>query len=99
MIARHWRGIARATAADAYIEHLRVETFPALAQLPGFLNASILRRDVPLGVEFLIVSYWESLERISAFAGPDLEAAVVSAVVQGMMVEFDTRARHYEVSL
>jgi len=54
---------------------------------------------VPLGVEFLIVSYWESLERISAFAGPDLEAAVVPAVVQGMMVEFDTRARHYEVSL
>ena len=32
MIARHWRGIARATAAAAYIEHLRVETFPALAQ-------------------------------------------------------------------
>ncbi len=99
MIARHWRGIARATAAAAYIEHLRVETFPALAQLPGFLSASILRRDVPLGVEFLIVTYWESLERISAFAGPDLEAAVVPAVVQGMMVEFDTRARHYEVSL
>ena len=99
MIARHWRGIARATAADAYIEHLRVETFPALTQLPGFLSASILRRAVPLGVEFLIVTYWESLERIGAFAGPDLEAAVVPEVVQGMMVEFDTRARHYEVSL
>ena len=99
MIARHWRGIARATDAEAYVEHLRVETFPALAQLPGFLSASILRREVPLGVEFLIVTNWESLESISAFAGRDVETAVVPAVVQGMMVEFDTRARHYQVSL
>ena len=81
MIARHWRGIARAAAADAYLDHLRDETFPALRRLHGFLSASILRRDVPLGVEFLIVTNWESLEAIRAFAGEDVETAVVPPVV------------------
>jgi heme-degrading monooxygenase HmoA len=99
VIARHWRGIARAAVADAYVEHLRVETFPSLAHLPGFRSASILRRDVARGVEFLVVTNWDSLESIRAFAGPDVETAVVPAVVQAMMVEFDTRARHYEVSV
>jgi hypothetical protein len=40
---------------------------------------------------------WKSREAIQAFAGPDLEAAVVPAVVRDMMVEFDERVRHYDV--
>jgi len=36
---------------------------------------------------------------IESFAGEDAEAAVVPLVAQSMMVEFDARARHYEVVL
>jgi heme-degrading monooxygenase HmoA len=97
MIARHWRGVARRERAEAYIEHLRAETFPALARLPGFLSASILRRRVPEGEEFLVITNWESLAAIRAFAGEDVEGAVVPDTVQEMMVSFDRTARHYEV--
>jgi len=45
------------------------------------------------------VTVWESLEAIRSFAGEDSEAAVVPLVAQAMMVEFDARARHYEVVL
>jgi hypothetical protein len=31
MIARHWRGLARTDAADAYVEHLRTDTFAECA--------------------------------------------------------------------
>ena len=96
-IARHWRGIVRAEAAGEYLEHLRGETFPALSQLRGFLSASIQRRDVPLGVEFLVITNWESIEAIRAFAGSDVEQAVVPQVARHLMVEFETHARHYEV--
>ena len=96
-IARHWRGVVRPGAADAYLEHLRGETFPALQQLGGFLSASVLRRHVPLGIEFLVITNWESIAAIREFAGTDVEAAVVPQVVRDLMVEFDTRARHYEV--
>ncbi|MGH8238894.1 MAG: antibiotic biosynthesis monooxygenase [Steroidobacteraceae bacterium] len=97
MIARHWRGVAKGDCADAYVEHLQSETLPQLVQLPGFHDASILRRDVPQGVEFLVVTVWKSLDAIRGFAGNDVESAVVPAKVQKMMIEYDRRARHYEV--
>jgi heme-degrading monooxygenase HmoA len=97
MIARHWRGVAKREFADAYVEHLHSETFPQLVQLAGFHDASLLRRDVEQGVEFLVVTVWKSLESIRSFAGNDAESAVVPVKVQQMMVEYDRRARHYEV--
>jgi heme-degrading monooxygenase HmoA len=69
MISRHWKGISRRDQADAYVRHLKSETFPTLASIPGFVRASILRRDVANGTEFQIVTVWESLDAIHAFAG------------------------------
>jgi heme-degrading monooxygenase HmoA len=97
MISRHWTGICRRDRADAYIHHLRSETFPLLTTIAGFVRASILMRDVERGTEFQIVTVWESLEAIKSFAGEDAEVAVVPLVAQAMMVEFESRALHYEV--
>jgi heme-degrading monooxygenase HmoA len=97
MITRHWRGIARPEFADEYAAHLRRDTFPQLARINGFIDASILRRKVERGIEFLIVTRWASIDAIRAFAGADAEVAVVPANVQRMMIEYDARARHYEV--
>lgn len=97
MISRQWRGLAKLSSAQAYIEHLQSETFPAIARIPGFAGASILRRTVPEGVEFLIVTQWESLEAIRAFAGANAEDAVVPPKVQDMMIDYDRVVRHYEV--
>ena len=97
MIARHWRGVAKAEYAADYVKHLRAETFPAIRKLPGFVDASILRRSTAEGVEFLIVTHWTSLESIRAFAGDDIEAAVVPEIVQGMMHGYDRVVGHFEV--
>jgi len=97
VISRQWRGLARADQALNYITHLRQETFPALSRLPGFVSASILSRRLDRGTEFLVVTSWRSLGDIASFSGPDLEAAVVPAKVVTMMVEYDDRARHFDV--
>jgi heme-degrading monooxygenase HmoA len=97
MISRQWRGLARSEAAQAYEAHLIQETFPALRKIEGFVDASILKRIVETGVEFLVVTRWSSLEAIAKFSGSDLEAAVVPDKVQRMMVEYDRRVKHYEV--
>jgi heme-degrading monooxygenase HmoA len=97
MISRQWRGLARRSEADRYVAHLRSETFPQLSGIPGFVEASILRRNLPEGVEFLIVTRWHSLDSIRAFAGEDVERAVVPEKVQAMMVRFDATVAHYEV--
>jgi heme-degrading monooxygenase HmoA len=98
MISRHWRGIAKHGEADNYIAHLKTDTFPKLAQIDGFVSASILKRAVTLGTEFLIVTVWKSMDAITRFAGRDAIVAVVPELVQSMMIEYDKQVIHYEVA-
>lgn len=97
MISRQWRGVAKAACAEAYVEHLQTETFPALANISGFIEASILRRAVPGGVEFLVITQWASPGSIQAFAGKNIEQAVVPPQVQEMMITYDRVVHHYDV--
>ena len=90
MISRHSRGLAKSTHADEYVEHLRTETFPQLSNIPGFVNASILKRKVQEGVEFLIVTNWESIKAIEQFSGREPETAVVPEKVRKMMMSTTT---------
>jgi heme-degrading monooxygenase HmoA len=97
MTSRHWKGTVKPNMADAYVRHLKTETLPQLSAVPGFVSATILRRPVEEGTEFQVVTLWESLTAIAAFAGEDVEVAVVPATAQAMMTEFDRRVTHYEV--
>jgi heme-degrading monooxygenase HmoA len=97
MISRQWRGLAHADQSQNYVKHLQTETFPALRKLPGFIGASILSRSVNLGIEIVVITQWESLDCIIKFAGADAEAAVVPGAVAAMMVEYDLRAKHFDV--
>src|SRR5437879_12914471 len=98
MISRQWCGLAKPAHADAYVEHLRKETFPQLSKIPGFIDASILRRKVEKGVEVLIVTRWESIEGIQRFAGRDPDVAVVPAKVREIMTEQDQSVSHTAVA-
>lgn len=97
VISRQWCGVARTNQAENYVAHLRTEVFPSLGKLPGFVSASILCRPQAEGVEFLVVTHWDSLDAIAKFAGADLEAAVVSPHAATMFIEYDRRVRHYEI--
>jgi heme-degrading monooxygenase HmoA len=97
MISRQWRGVAKSSDADRYVFHLKTETFPKLSHIEGFMGASILRRTVADGVEFRIVTTWDSMEAIKRFAGERPETAVVPEQVQAIMVSYDRTVDHYEV--
>ena len=98
MISRHWTGVAKPGRVQEYMDHLKSETFPTIAAIPGFRRASILSREVDDGTEFHIVTLWDSMAAIRTFAGPAPDRAVVPPVVQGLMVRFDDDVRHYEVA-
>jgi heme-degrading monooxygenase HmoA len=89
--------LAHQNRAQDYITHLRTETFPQLRKIPGFVDASILSRPLGAGIEFLIVTRWDSMNALAKFSGSDPEAAVVPAKAADMMIEYDRRARHFEV--
>ena len=97
MIERHWTGIAKKERANEYIDHLLNDTFKKIKEIKGFISASILKKDLSEGVEFLVITKWETLEVIKQFAGEKIEIAVVPKLVQDLMVKYDENVSHFEV--
>jgi len=98
MISRHWTGLAKRERADEYIAHLQNDTFKKLEKISGFISASILKRDLTEGIEFLIITEWETFDAIKQFASIDFNIAVVPALVRDIMVSYDQEVRHYEIN-
>ena len=98
MVARVWRGLAHAAHADAYLAHLTGPVFAGLAALAGHRGGTVLRRDVAGGVEFVVTTYWDSREAITAFAGPDIDRAVVHDDARRVLASWDDTVRHYDVA-
>lgn len=97
MIARHWKGIVKRHETGRYLAHLEAHTFATLSRIEGFRGGSIMRREVETGVEFLVVSEWDSVAAIRLFAGDSAERAVVPPDAREMLVSFDREAVHYEI--
>ena len=99
MIARVWSGAASAANAGAYVAHLHAHVFPELTRIAGHRGAYVLRRPAAAGVAFTVITLWESIDAIRAFAGDDAEAAVVPAGARALLSSWDERAVHWEVAL
>jgi heme-degrading monooxygenase HmoA len=97
MIGRLWLGCAAPDTADAYLEYLRGATLPTLREIAGHEGACVLRRDADGEVEFLVLTLWDSLAAVRAFAGKDYDAAVIPSEAKALLTRFDVRVRHYEV--
>ncbi len=98
MVERHWKGIAKPGFKENYIRYLQNTTFTKLRQLPGFVSAKILTKELYHGgTEFLIITTWESIEHIKAFSGEDYETAVVPTEVAEMMLGHEDFATHYYI--
>jgi heme-degrading monooxygenase HmoA len=98
MIARVWSAQTTAALAPGYAEHLRTQVLPALRRVDGYQGAMLLERTVAGAVEIVVITYWQSIDAIRGFAGPDLEGAVVADEAAALLVEFDRRVKHYEVA-
>lgn len=97
MVVRAWRGYAALTEAQAYPKHLLQSIRPKLEQLAGFRGLYLLRRREPEEIEFLVLTFWESMEAVRAFAGEQPELAVVEPEARAALVRFDRTVQHYEV--
>jgi heme-degrading monooxygenase HmoA len=98
-VARRWNAIASPEGAAKYSAHFAYVVMLALQQIPGFRGALVLQHETPSGqVEIVDITFWESREAITAFAGADISEAVVDATAQGLLQEFDATVTHYEVT-
>jgi heme-degrading monooxygenase HmoA len=99
MICRIWHGWTTPENGDSYERLLRTEIFRGIAKraIPGYRGIELLRRMERESVEFVTLMWFESLEDVRAFAGPDYEVAVVPAAARALLQRFDQRSAHFEV--
>ena len=98
MIARVWRGWTLQSDRDEYLRFLRKIDLPSYTATPGNLGAHMLHRDLLDGrTEFMLLSFWDSMESVRTFAGDDPERAVFFPDEDRFLVERDESAIHYEV--
>jgi heme-degrading monooxygenase HmoA len=99
MISRIWRGWTTPQNADGYEALLKAEIFTGIIErrITGFQGIDLLRREVPEGIEFVTIMWFDSLLAVSTFAGNDYERAVVPPKARQLLLRFDERSAHYEV--
>jgi heme-degrading monooxygenase HmoA len=98
MIARIWRGITLAEKADAYIDYLNETGLKDYAKTPGNLGVTMLRRLQGEHCEIVLISLWESMAAVRAFAGENPERSVYYPEDEQYLLEMEPLVRHYEVA-
>lgn len=97
MIARIWKGVVQLTDADRYADYIRETGFVEYGQTAGNLGAWLLRRDTGDRTEFIALSLWDSIDAIRAFAGDDINAAVLYPEDERYLVGGESTVMHWEV--
>jgi mannose-6-phosphate isomerase-like protein (cupin superfamily) len=99
MIARRWTAVAEGSEqADAYDEHFERTVRPNLESTDGFLGATVERVEADGAIEIVVVTRWESMDAVKAFAGEDIDLAVVEPEARAVLSQFDSRVRHIELA-
>jgi heme-degrading monooxygenase HmoA len=99
MIARMWRGWAPVESADDYQRHYESEVAERLRDVPGFLDARLLRRVVGDSVLFTSIAFFSDLDAVRSFAGTNYEEARVEEPARRALSRWDERVSHHEVAV
>ena len=98
MIARIWRGAVRQEDGDVYEQYIRDTGVAEYKATAGNLGVTMMRRQVGDRTEFMLLSLWESLDAVKAFAGEDYEKGVYYPEDDRYLVERDEKSSHWEVT-
>lgn len=99
MIARLWFGRTKAEDYDAYLAYLEESGVSALKATPGNRGVMVLRRLDGDEAEFGVMSLWDSLDDVKAFAGEDVDVARYFPEDERYLLGFTPRLKHFEVAL
>lgn len=95
MITRVWRGRTGYDAAEGYEEFLKRTAYPDYGEVEGNKGWLLLRRDLTGYVEFMFVSFWESMDAVHRYAGDEAEQPKYYPEDKAALLELPERADHY----
>jgi len=99
MVARLWRGLTPEAKAPEYQRYLEPTGVKNCLETNGSRGVLILRRTASeKKTEFLFISFWESLECISRFAGTNIDKAVYYPEDREFLLTMEPNVIHYEIA-
>ena len=99
LIARVWRGWPTSKNGDAYKELIDETVMPGLKCIPGYRGGYVLRQDGKAEFGFVVVNFFESLQAVQAFAGPDYTVPVFEPEARELLAMVEPVAHHYDVKI
>ena len=106
IVPKHPTEIVRAWSARTsnenwphYRAYFTKNVLAELHKLPGYLGATLSVRSAGEHREILVETYWRTLDAVRAFAGVDLESAVVPSEAVAVLTDYDQRVSHYEIAI
>jgi hypothetical protein len=97
MIARLWTGAVHTSDAEVYADYIRATGFAEYGQTAGNRGAWLLQRRERDRTEIIALSLWASVEAIRAFAGDDIDAAVLYPEDEHYLIGGVSSVTHYDV--
>ncbi len=97
MIARTWHGAVPTEKADAYHDLLLRTGVADYRATQGNRGVFVLRRFENGLAHFLVLTLWDTVESVRAFAGPDVERARYYPDDERFLVELEPSVTHYDV--
>lgn len=97
MIVRTWSGKVPLGKAEGFHRHLLATGVKDYRCRAGCLDIALWRRDEDGWAVFTLVSTWSDVETIRAYAGHDLERAMLYPDDQSFDLVPDLRAHHHQL--
>jgi heme-degrading monooxygenase HmoA len=97
MIMRLWHGRTAPEDFEAYTDFMRERAAPDYASVDGNKGCYFLRRLDDDAGHFLLVTLWDSMDAIKAFAGTNPEIAKYYPEDDALLLEKEETSQHYEV--
>lgn len=98
MIVRTWMGWTTTERTAEYEEYMHEAALGGYAEVPGNLGVLMLKRPASNDrTEFLMISLWDSMDSVRAFAGDAPSTAVFYPRDHELLSERELEVKHYEV--
>jgi len=97
MVVRVWRGSTGSAKADDYMRFLRETAYPDYGEVSGNRGWMLLRRPLADSVEFMFVSFWESMDAIGKYTGGNPEQPQYYPEDRAALLDLPDRVDHFEI--
>ena len=99
MVARMWHGRTPLDKADDYRQYLFDVGVKKIATLPGNRGVQMMVAKTADQGEFMVISYWDSVDAIKGYAGADYTKVHDLPRDKDFLIDRETLVRHFDLDV